>query len=48
MDPHTGNTEQAEITALEDGQTAISIHLYPNQSVFVVDEELVNQNGMQE
>lgn len=46
MDPHTGNTKQAELKTLEDGLTAISIHLNPDQSVFLIDDRLVNQNGM--
>ena len=48
MDPHTGGTKRAKLKTLEDGRTAISIHLYPNQSVFLVDDGLVNCNGMQE
>ena len=48
MDPHTGGTKQARLKTMEDGRTAISIHLYPNQSVFLVEDELVNHNGMQE
>lgn len=48
MDPHTGGTKQAQLKTMEDGRTAISMHLYPNQSVFLVDDGLVNQNGIQE
>ncbi len=47
MDPHTGCTKRASLKTLEDGRTAITIHLYPNQSVFLVDDGLVNHNGMQ-
>ncbi|MCR4922174.1 MAG: hypothetical protein K5945_10800 [Bacteroidaceae bacterium] len=45
LDPRSGECSTAELTATDDGRRQLKLRLRPNQSVFLVDEALIEQNG---
>ena len=48
MNPHTGASEKAEFSTTDDGRRRLKLSLYPNQSVFLVEDALIEKNGAQE
>ena len=47
MNPHTGECQAANLTTTADGRQQLTLSLRPNQSMFLVDDALIEQNGGQ-
>ena len=47
LNPHTGETMPAELITTDDGHQQLQLSLRPNQSIFLVDNALLAQNGSQ-
>ncbi len=45
LDPRTGEYSQAELTKTDDGRQQFTLCLRPNQSMFLVDDALLEKNG---
>lgn len=48
LNPHTGECAEAQLTEGEDGRQLLELSLRPNQCMFLVDANLVKQDGTQE
>lgn len=48
MNPHTGECFAPEFSTGDDGRQEFNLRLMPNESMFLVDNELLEQNGTNE